>query len=327
MQYQHSMNSKRFKSFFYSVAVTCGGIFLLIAISFVVHKIKYGSGSVPQPDDASVHTYVSMVPIAKNDETYEKSITAMSVIVVDDKTDTVLFSKHEDVARPLASITKLMSALVLADIPIDFASTTDIRASDIEADRHVQVGEKYSAEQLWHVALIASSNSAIHALVRLSGLSEESFVARMNEKAKQLNLTSFSFVEPTGLSNKNIGNAQDVARLLATTLLNKQVYQTLQMPEYIARPLNEKKRAIESTDALLTQEVQHNFLMENIVGKTGYIPDAGYNFTVRLEDDEGHAVRIVLLGSATTDTRFTEARDLAVWIFDHYRWPDQKRVY
>jgi D-alanyl-D-alanine endopeptidase (penicillin-binding protein 7) len=236
----------------------------------------------------------------------------------------VLFVKAPDLVRPLASITKLMSAVVLADVSLDLSTTTEILASDMGGDRHVQVGERYTVEELWHVGLIASSNPAIQALVRMSGLSPEEFVARMNKKAEQLQLVSLKFVEPTGLNSGNVGNVQDVAQLLNIALRNKKIYQTLQMPNYTVQPLNQKKRVISSTDALLTRVVHHNFLLENIVGKTGYIEDAGYNFAVRLEDSEGHAVRIVLLGSASADSRFTESRDLAEWVFKQHVWPDQK---
>jgi len=244
---------------------------------------------------------------------------------VDDKTNTVLFKKNIEEIRPLASITKLMSALVLADLPIDWATTTVISEDDSDgSSHHLNVGEKFTLEDLWHVALIGSSNSAINTLVRSSGLSTAEFVARMNKKAADIDF-SFHFVEPTGLNSGNVASALGVARLLKEALKVEKIYRTLQIGEYYAQPLGDpKSRRVWSTDWLLTNWIPSTFTPEEIVGKTGYIAESGYNFTVRLTDGHSHAVRAVILGSGTNESRFSEARDLAEWAFGHYLWPDQE---
>ena len=67
--------------------------------------------------------------------------------------------------------------------------------------------------------------------------------------------------------------------------------------------------------------VRLNFKVENIAGKTGYIDDSGYNFTVSLTNEKKHSITVVVFGAATNEDRFSEARDLAEWSFDHYLWP------
>ncbi len=266
------------------------------------------------------------IPLAKNRSEFDGELSAASALLVDDKTDTVLFAKDSGRARPLASITKLMTMLVLLDLPMSWSSTTVITEADCDASsHHINAGEKYTLDDLWHVALVGSSNSAIAALVRESGITPENFALLMNKKAKALGLNSAVFSEPTGLDAANQASAEDAARLLKEALKSEKIVQTMRIGEYYAQPLNkEKKRRVWSTNWLLTNWIPNKFAKDCIAGKTGYIADAGYNFAVRLEDERGRAVRAVVLGAVSNEARFTEARDLAEWAFGHYLWPEDK---
>jgi len=264
------------------------------------------------------------VPLAKEDKKdFYGNLTAESALVVDDRTDTVLFEKNSEEIRPLASITKLMSALVLLDLPIKWNTTTVItKDDDIGSSNAIKVGDKLTAIELWQVALVGSSNTAINALVRISGLSQEDFVQRMNAKAKSLRLNSLHFVEPTGLDSANRGNAKDIIRLLKVALQQDKIYSALQTGEYYIRSTNSiKSRRIWNTNWLLIGWIPSDFKTEQIVGKTGYIRDSGYNFVVRLEKKDKKAVRVLILGAASNEARFIEARDLAEWAFTNYVWP------
>jgi D-alanyl-D-alanine endopeptidase (penicillin-binding protein 7) len=262
------------------------------------------------------------VTLAKVKITFFGSSTAVSAMVVDTKTKTILFSKNTDEARPLASITKLMTAMVLLDLPINWASTTIIMDADLAGDHHVKVDEKFTLEDLWHVALIGSSNTSINALVRSTGMTTDKFVALMNAKAKELRLFSARFDEPTGLSDKNMANALDTAKLLIDSLKFEKIYTTVQTGEYYSHPLNSNNsRRVWTTNWLLTNWIPNNFKVENIAGKTGYIDDSGYNFVVSLANEKKHGITVVVFGAATNEGRFSEARDLAQWTFDRYLWP------
>jgi D-alanyl-D-alanine endopeptidase (penicillin-binding protein 7) len=264
------------------------------------------------------------VPLEKDKDNFSGSSTAASAITIDTKTKTILFSKNISEVRPLASITKLMTAMVLLDMPINWTSTTVVMDDDVEGDHHVNAGEEFTLDDLWHVALIGSSNSAINALVRNSGVTKEKFVALMNAKAKDLRLFSARFAEPTGLSDKNLANALDTAKLLIDALKFEKIYTTVQTGEYYAHPLNgNKARRIWTTNWLLTNWIPNDFKVENIAGKTGYIDDSGYNFAVSLTNDKKHSIAVVVFGAATNEARFSEARDLAMWSFNHYLWPDE----
>ncbi len=265
-----------------------------------------------------------VVPLSKNTETFRGPLTAVSAMVLDTKTKTVLFKKNANEVRPLASITKLMSVMVLLDLSPNWNASATITEDDLAGDHHVEVGETFSLDDLWHTALIGSSNTAINALVRSTKLTTEEFVLKMNQKAKALRLGSAFFDEPTGLSDKNVASALDTARLLIDALKFEKIYTTVQTGEYYIRPLESKKaRRIWTTNWLLTNWVPNNFKVENIAGKTGYIDNSGYNFAVSLGDDKQHNISVVIMGAATNEERFSEARDLAQWTFNHYLWPDQ----
>jgi D-alanyl-D-alanine endopeptidase (penicillin-binding protein 7) len=217
-----------------------------------------------------------------------------------------------------------MSVMVLLDLSPNWNAVATVTEADLDADHHVEVGETFILDDLWHVALIGSSNTAINALVRSTGLTTEQFVLKMNQKAQELRLKSAFFDEPTGLSDKNVASALDTARMLIDALKFEKIYDTVQMGEYYIHPLESKKaRRIWTTNWLLTNWVPNNFKVENIAGKTGYIDSSGYNFAVSLGDDKQHNITTVILGAATNEERFSEARDLAQWTFDHYAWPDQ----
>lgn len=264
------------------------------------------------------------VPLLKEAVEFGSPLTAAAAVVVDEDTNTVLYQKNISAVRPLASITKLMSALVLSDLPIHWASTTIVEDGDLDASSHqVSVGESYTLEDLWQVALISSSNSAINALVRATSLPPEQFVHKMNDKARVLGLASLDFVEPTGLDDQNVGNALDIARLLKAALKVDRIYHTLQTGEYYAAPLNKSvKHRVWTTNWLLTNWIPNRFDKDLLVGKTGYIATSGYNFSVRITGAHDHTIRVVVLGTVSNEARFSEAKMLAEWTFDHYVWPD-----
>ncbi len=264
-------------------------------------------------------------PVARNTDTYPNPLTAISVIVLDTKTKNVLFKKNDQAIRPLASITKLMTAMVLLDLSPNWSAAATIASGDVAGDHHVKEGETFTLEDLWHAALIGSSNTAINALVRSTGKTIEQFVMLMNQKAKDLHFDSAVFDEPTGLSGKNTATVFDTAKLLIDAMKFEKIYSVVQMGDYYIRPFGTgKARQIWTTNWLLTNWVPNTFKAENIAGKTGYIEDSGYNFVVNLSDDKQHTITVAILGAATNEERFSEARDIAYWVFNQYLWPDQE---
>lgn len=331
------MVTDKFQNFLFSFGLVFIGLFLIFFSSVTFNRkeadIKffpkaqarkdYGGDLVP----AVLPVSRPLLPLQKDKEILDKTkFTAEAMLVVDDETNTVLYDKNSSAVRPLASITKLMSALVLLDLRLNWASSTTVVAADMDNSSHfVNVGEEFTVNDLWHIALIGSSNSAMNSLVRNSGLSREQFAVLMNKKAQEMKLGSVKFTEPTGLDEKNMASAWDAAKILKAALEKEKIKAVLQIGEYYAQPLGlEKKRRVYSTNWLLTHWIPNQYDKLTIAGKTGYIADSKYNFVVRLENDKRHAARVVVLGADSNEARFSEARDAADWVFAHYLWPQDE---
>ncbi len=247
--------------------------------------------------------------------------TAAAVLVKDDKTGTILFDKDEYVSRPLASITKLMSTILILESNPQWTSTTQVVSDDVE-DTHMYAGDTYTIDQLWHAALIGSSNKAILTLVDAIGAPRSTFVDRMNAKARELGMASTTnFVEPTGLDADNVGSASDVLILLREALHHPEIRDTLITQEYdLYSKERKQKHHIWNTDWLLLGWIPSKLTV--IGGKTGYIPSAGYNFTVQLKDAAGRTLDVVVLGARSNEARFREAGESANWVLKNFHWPE-----
>jgi D-alanyl-D-alanine carboxypeptidase len=127
------------------------------------------------------------------------------------------------------------------------------------------------------------------------------------------------------LEAENVGSAKDVATLLEEALKNEKIAKTMNISEYYIKPLNKSKpRRVWSTNWLLTKWVPSDFDSKNICGKTGYIGDSRYNFAVRVSDKADNPIIVVVMGSVSNESRFSEARDLADWTFEKYLWPNEE---
>lgn len=251
--------------------------------------------------------------------------TAEGVLVKDTITGTVLYQKNAYTQHAMASITKLMSALVLLEQPMDWSTSTVVVADDV-IDTHMYAGDTYTLEDLWNAALIASSNKAVLTLIDASPRTREVFVARMNEKAQELGMSDTVFVEPTGLDAGNISTPSDIAILINEALKQEKIASALTTVEYeIYSAERKSKHHMWNTNWLLLQWVPNTF--ERIYGgKTGYITASQYNFTTQVEDEKKRKITVVILGADTHEARFTEARDIANWVYDSYIWPGEKHV-
>lgn len=251
--------------------------------------------------------------------------SASNIIVKDDTTGAVLYRKDEYEPRPIASLTKLMSALVILEKAPRWASSTTVVGDDI-IDTHIYAGDTYTLDQLWHTALIGSSNKAIYTLADAVGWPRPAFVERMNEKARELGLATTVFAEPTGLDAGNVSSASDLAILMQEALRHERIRRALLTTEYrLYSAERGKEHRFWNTNWLLLGWIPHQFA-DLRGGKTGYIPESGYNFVLQTADEAGHAITVVILGAATHEARFTEARDLAEWVWANYQWPDESAI-
>ncbi len=249
--------------------------------------------------------------------------SAESALIVDERTWSVLFDKNTSERRPLASITKLMTGLVVLDEGLEPSRRVVIQKSDYRAGGiiHVFNGEETTMQDLWMLALIPSDNVAAAALVRATGLSQEEFVARMNAKAVELGMANTTFVEPTGISELNTSTAADVALLLQEAMRHVEITDAVRRPVYTFEPFNKKGvRTARSTNELLTSFVNRDPYAV-VGGKTGFTYEAGYCLAVVIDGpNPADNVIVVLMGAPSNDDRFQEVKGLVDWAYANYEW-------
>lgn len=254
-------------------------------------------------------------------------IAAQSAIVLDEQTGAVLFSKESDTRHAVASLSKLLTALVVTDTAPDWHKPVTMVAEDFRGGgiEYFMVGDRVTVADLLYTSLIASSNTATVALARSTGLTPEEFAARMNEKAAALGATGAHFEEPTGLNNQNQGSAKDIARITHAALLVPEIVRAASRSSYtltVVSARGERVRAVKSTDLLL-QSVLNTDPYHIVGGKTGTLgAETGFHVALSVTDTDTHrTILVVVLGSDTQAGRFQDAKQLALWTFGAYDWP------
>jgi len=159
---------------------------------------------------------------------------AKAAYVVDATTNQVLFQKNPDSIYSIASLTKLMTALVYFQTQPQFDQVVEITADDVylSSRSHIRPHEEITVRDLLHAMLMASDNVATKAVVRSCGVPRDEFVRRMNALADSMNLTGTHFVEPTGLDPANQASAQAIATMLRTAASNPIVSSIMQKQTY-----------------------------------------------------------------------------------------------
>ncbi len=282
---------------------------------------------VPQPIAGNIAINLALPepkpPINLKSAPFLTELSATNVIAVDNVTDAVLYEKNSDEAHPLASISKLMSALIIIEHIENWNATTTVAVEDIaEGNQAIVAGEVYTMQDLFNAALVGSYNTAINVLVRASNLTQLQFVDEMNQRAIDLGMHKMHFVEPTGLSPENVASARDVARLTKIVLSEPHIkIKTVTQSVTITDLKSRKKKIVKATDWFLNDTVTlKSASVEG--GKTGYIPESGYNFTVELKNKDGHEIRVVILGAKDVFARFTEAAAVADWVYENFGWEE-----
>ncbi|MDD5040309.1 MAG: serine hydrolase [Patescibacteria group bacterium] len=248
-----------------------------------------------------------------------RRITAHSAVVLDAKSGATLWEHHGSEILPIASLTKLVTAIVFLEqnIPLDTEvtiadeDTTDVEGSTLK----VKTGEVVTVRDLLYSSLVGSANNATKALARSTGLTAEQFIARMNAVVQRLGLQSTSFSDVTGLDPRNVSTVTEYARIARYAFQNNLITSILSTDEY----------SFETVDKHISHRIRNtNVLLGDadlgLVGaKTGYLDEAGYTFACEAMKG-GNNVIVVLFRSASSDERFAEAKELIGWAFQSYRW-------
>ena len=236
-------------------------------------------------------------------------VRAAAGILYNPRTHEVIWESNGLDQRPIASISKVMTALVLLDQKPDLSRDVVIARADVRraSTTYLRRDERVTLDGLLHLALIASDNAAARALARASGLGSRRFVEEMNRKADELGLDATRFVEPSGLSERNVSTPYDVARLIARASGEPTLTRIMRKSSHQMRT-SRRRLTIRNTNRLLMG--QH--LVQ--AGKTGYIDEAGYCLTAMVKLPDSDPLALVVLGVNSNSGRFREARRLVDWV-------------
>lgn len=231
--------------------------------------------------------------------------------VVDQASSKVLFEKNSNVSLPIASITKLMTSLVVVEAKQDMSEEIEITNDDLDKEKgtssRLKIGSKLSRADLLHIALMSSENRAASALGRnyVGGL--PAFVAAMNAKAKELGMTETHYVDSSGLSSHNVASAQDLVRLVNAAYQHPVIRQYSTDTSYIVSP-GGRPLQYSSSNKLVA-----NPTWEIGLQKTGYISEAGRCLVMQAMI-EGRAIVMVFLDSKGKYSRLADAGRIRKWL-------------
>jgi D-alanyl-D-alanine endopeptidase (penicillin-binding protein 7) len=239
-------------------------------------------------------------------------LRSASAIVLDSDGN-VIFGKDVDTVRSIASITKLMTAMVVLDAGLDLDEKLTITNADRDLIRmtgsRLDVGAILTRRELILLALMSSENRAATALGRTYPGGMDAFVAQMNRKAKSLGMNNSRFADPAGLRTENLSTARDLARMIAAAKTYPLITQSTTTVREEVQPYTRRgPLSYGNTNRLLKNA---NWDIE--LSKTGFIRDAG-RCLVMLAKIEGEEVSIVLLNSYGKLTPFGDSNRLRQWM-------------
>jgi D-alanyl-D-alanine endopeptidase (penicillin-binding protein 7) len=238
-------------------------------------------------------------------------VRAAAAIIYNPETNQVLWEENSQTPRSIASITKMMTAVVFMEINPDLTQPVTVARSDVfqASTTRLRLNDHVTADDLMHLLLIASDNAAARALARISPFGSEGFVGRMNEKAAELGLQSTHYADPSGLLSDNVSSAYDMARLIAHVSSDDRIASIMRTPEYTIYN-GRREITFRSTNHLLGRAD-----VDVLAGKTGFITAAGYCLATLLRlPSSNQQVAVVILGARSNASRFMETENLFTWL-------------
>ena len=241
----------------------------------------------------------------------ELDLKSSVALVIDQDTREVLFSKNDSAVLPIASLTKLMTGVIVSEGKLPTEDLIEIIQDDVDTEKgsssRLRVGTVLSRGELLHLALMSSENRAAHALGRTYPGGLATFVALMNAKAKALGMKDTSYVEPTGLSSRNQSSAHDLA-----TLVNF-AYNDAKLRELSTSPTHQFAVGNRTLNFNNTNRLVKNPQWEIGLQKTGYISEAGQCLVMQAKI-AGRKLIMVFLDSAGKLSRIADAERVRRWV-------------
>jgi D-alanyl-D-alanine endopeptidase (penicillin-binding protein 7) len=238
-------------------------------------------------------------------------VRAEAAVIYNPVTREVLWSSNAETERSIASITKVMTALVVLDSGIDPQTQVTVAASDVAraSTTYLRRGYKVTVDDLMNLLLVGSDNAAARALARVSPYGAQGFVEQMNAKARELGLAATHYADPSGLLSDNVSNALDMAQLISYASADERIGGVMRKTSYTTRSGNR------TITARSTNQLVKSGDIDVLGGKTGFISRSGYCLASLLRlPQTGQQVAVVVLGAKSNAGRFWETRHLFNWL-------------
>lgn len=248
-------------------------------------------------------------------------LNSSAALLVDQNTGEVLVKKNDQAVLPIASLTKMMTALLVAEARQPMDDVLTITEEDVDTERHsrsrLKVGTTLTREEALHLALMSSENRAAHALGRSYPGGLQKLVEAMNARAKALGMQNTTYVDPTGLSNRNQSTARDLAVLVGAAAKNPVLADFSTTPTHLAT-LGKRTLQYRNSNRLVRSDSGR---WEIGFQKTGYIVEAGRCLTM-LTKLGGHDLIMVLLDADNNNARLADAERMRRWVVAQRGLPD-----
>jgi len=238
----------------------------------------------------------------------ELSLKSSVALVVNQDTKEVIFEKNPNVSLPIASITKLMTAMVVLDSKLPLDQILVINSEDVQSYKNsrISLGAAFSREDFLRLALMSSENRAAYTLGRNYPGGMTAFVAAMNRKAKELGMTHSHYADPTGLMSENVASAEDLTRMLSAAYQYKLIREFSTWPEQTIVINNRPQKFLNTNRLVRTGN------MDIGLQKTGFINAAGKCLVMQARVN-GAPLLLVFLDSVGTQSRFADAERVRDW--------------
>ncbi len=259
------------------------------------------------------------LPKNVNELAENAQLSAKAFLVLDAKTGEVVMGKNQDMQWVPASLTKLLTALVVLDTKPKLTKAITITQEDQNTGAcsfggaciKAKPGVKFSVDSLFKAALLPSANNAANALSRSTGLTPEKFAKKMNEKAKSLGAVNSNFVEPTGMSPENKTTASDYSKILRAAFANSYLRGIAGKTSVKIYSANNSKynQTLKNTNKLLGDSEANA-----IAAKTGYLDESLYNFASIIKTEGGQELVVVILGEEHLYSAFSDTKQLVLLV-------------
>jgi D-alanyl-D-alanine endopeptidase (penicillin-binding protein 7) len=236
-------------------------------------------------------------------------IRAEAAIIYNPVTQEVLWEENSQNSRSIASITKVMTAVVFLEHATNLAEDVTVDPADVRAasTTYLKAREHVTPSDLLNLLLIGSDNAAARALARISPFGSAGFIDRMNAKAVELGLQSTHYSDSSGLNPANVSSAYDMARLISFAAGDERIASIMRKSEETVTT-SRRTVTVHNTNKLVGGDVQVRG------GKTGFISKAGYCLATLLQMPQGDPVAVVVLGARSNAGRFMETKHLFNWL-------------